>query len=138
MFGLIGHFGLSNDVNISLFLSPPDIRISISSTLRFSTLDRIFELRDITEEMRAHQQMDLQLLLDFHKTVKPFSLEVPREYQREIMALYQKIVSREHTSARLSEPIQSITRVKQKCPLSTTLFGFYMDKVFEHGQFVGT
>ena len=57
---------------------------------------------------------------------------VPTKFIWGIMAMYETVVGLVHTPEGVSELIRSTLGVKQGCPLSPTLFGMYVDDVFDY------
>ena len=59
-------------------------------------------------------------------------MRVPIELIWGIMALYRSVVGHVRTPEGLSTLVHSTIGVKQGCPLSPTLFGMYVDEVFDY------
>ena len=49
-----------------------------------------------------------------------------------MLALYERVIRRVQRIAGISMPIHSPIEVKQGCPLSLTLFGLYIAKIFNY------
>jgi hypothetical protein len=109
------------------------------STQTTRTIDHIFTLRAIIEEARHRSSKVYSCFVDFRKAFDT----VPREalFQRlrdigisetllaAIMRLYESVLGRLRMAHGLSDFIQSTIGVKQGCPLSSTLFGIYIDEL---------
>ena len=60
------------------------------------------------------------------------SLGVPTEMIWAIYALYETVTGRVGCPGGISETIASTIGLKQGCPLSPTLFGLYIDEIFDY------
>ncbi len=58
-------------------------------------------------------------------------LGVPRHLREVVHRLYEEVKVKTRTSDGISESFRSDIRVNQGCPLSSTLFGLYIDKLEE-------
>ncbi|MCO5559545.1 hypothetical protein L7F22_013146 [Adiantum nelumboides] len=108
----------------------------------FSTTDHIFTLRCLIDQAKARKRRLHCCFVDFRKafdTIPPDrlfqrlqTLGIPSELLWGVFSLYERVSAKVRCPGGTSLSFASTIGVKQGCPLSSTLFGLYIDELSEH------
>ena len=114
----------------------------------FTTLDHILTLRALIEEGRHNKKKIYCCFVDFRKAFDTVphawlmqrleAIGIPMEIQWGINALYESVSRRVRTPNRVSETVTSTVGLKQGCPLSPTLFGLYIEEIYDYIENCGS
>ncbi|KAL3687801.1 hypothetical protein R1sor_014110 [Riccia sorocarpa] len=132
-------FGNLLETRLSAWCEEQGVRAPVQAGFRkqFSTLDHLLSLRVMMEEAKRTQQPLYLLFLDFKKAFDSVTrnliqdqlvtLNVPGELINAIARLYQSVSVKTQVQA---TGFDSTLGVIQGCPLSPTLFGLFIEKLF--------
>ncbi|KAL3683260.1 hypothetical protein R1sor_001282 [Riccia sorocarpa] len=132
-------FGRLLDSRLSTWCEQMGVRAPAQAGFRrrYSTLDHLMTLRVIMEDAKRSGQPLFLLFVDFRKAFDSVSreqiknrlcsLSVPTELTNAVCSLYRSVLVKTSPN---SEGIESTLGVIQGCPLSPTLFGLFIDKLF--------
>ena len=105
----------------------------------FSTIDRIFTLRCLIDQMKARKKKLYCCFVDFRKAFNRVpreclfdrikSLKIPNDMIWAICTLYEHVFGCVRCPSDLSNFFTSTIGVKQGCPLSPPFFGIYIDEI---------
>ncbi|MCO5598488.1 hypothetical protein L7F22_052585 [Adiantum nelumboides] len=146
---MIGHtlaklYGAILEAELSSYAKREGLRALGQAGYRwaFSTVDHIFTLCCLIDQAKTRKRRLHYCFLDFRKAFDTVSrnrlfhclltLEVPSEMLWEIFFLYERISARVRCRGGTLSSLASTIGVKQGFPLSSTLFGLYIDELSEH------
>ncbi|MCO5565063.1 hypothetical protein L7F22_018734 [Adiantum nelumboides] len=106
-----------------------------------STINHLVTLRVLMEESRLKGKGLYCCFVDFKKAFdmvprenlwkRMKELQMPNEYMLAIFRIYEKVVCQVRMGDEISDFFTSTIGVKERCPLSPTLFGLLIDEL-EH------
>ncbi|MCO5606122.1 hypothetical protein L7F22_060309 [Adiantum nelumboides] len=146
---MIGHtlaklYGAVLEAELSSYAEREGLRAPGQAGFRraFSTIDHIFTLRCLIDQAKARKRRLHCCFVDFRKAFdtvprdrlfqRLLTLAVPSEMLWGIFSLYERVSARVRCPGGTSSSLASTIGVKQGCPLSSTLFGLYIDELSEH------
>ncbi|KAL3677048.1 hypothetical protein R1sor_026996 [Riccia sorocarpa] len=132
-------FGKLLEMRLTDWCEEQGVRAPVQAGFRrqFSTLDHLLTLRVIMEEAKRARQPLLILFVDFKKAFDSvarnliqdqlITLNVPGDLINAIARLYQSVIVK---TQQQDTGVDSTLGVIQGCPLSPTLFGPFIEKLF--------